>query len=347
MKTNINIEGTGLGLAIVKSIVESMNGAYGVESEYGVGSEFWVKLPVKYKDSEMLPDDFMERRSNKTADTVSCSFLAPDAKILAVDDNQSNLTIVKLFLKQNRIVPDLCSNGNRAVELCSRKKYDLILLDHMMPKPDGIETLHRIRESEASLNRDTKVIVLTANAVAGSQQMYLNEGFDGYLTKPLDSGLLEETIRRMLPAEKVKEPVTEEQETGEEPAAADTGKGSLQSRLSSIDGLDYETALQYCGGEEEMLRVILGDITAEAPARVERMRKALEKNDPAAYRIDAHAIKSSMATVGLKDFSERAKKHEFAARDNDVAFIKEDAEAFIAAYTELCKKLSEAGEGNG
>ncbi len=339
MKANINIEGTGLGLAIVKSIVESMNGEYGVESEYGVGSEFWVRLPVKYKNTELLQSDFMERRSDKAADTVSCSFIAPDAKILAVDDNQSNLTIVKLFLKQNHIVPDLCSSGKRAIELCKEKKYDLILLDHMMPKPDGIETLHRIRESEASLNRDTKVIVLTANAVAGSQQMYLSEGFDGYLTKPLDSGLLEETVRTMLPGEKVKDPVSGEQETNGKVAASEPDTRSMRSCLSAIEGLDYETALEYCGGEEEMLRVILGDIAAEAPARAERMRKNLEQHDLAAYRIDAHAVKSSMATVGLKAFSERAKKHEFAARDNDAAFIEKDAETFIADYLEIVGKL--------
>ena len=178
LKTNANIEGTGLGLAIVKSIVDSMNGELGVESEYGVGSEFWVKLPIKYKDKKPIRSDFLERHIEQATEKDECIFTAPDAKILAVDDNQSNLTIVKLFLKRNGIVPDLCSSGTKAIELCKEKKYDLILLDHMMPAPDGIETLHIIREDEASLNKDTKALVLTANAVAGSRDMYLSEGFD-------------------------------------------------------------------------------------------------------------------------------------------------------------------------
>ena len=199
LKSNANIEGTGLGLAIVKSIVDSMKGDLGVESEYGIGSNFWVKLPLKYQGEELLASDFMEHREERKTAAATCSFTAVDARILAVDDNQSNLKIVKFFLKRNGIVPDLCSSGSHAIELCREKEYDLILLDHMMPEPDGIETLHVIRSDEKSLNKKTKVVVLTANAVAGSKQTYLDEGFDAYLTKPLDSTTFEETVRSMLP----------------------------------------------------------------------------------------------------------------------------------------------------
>ena len=332
VKTNANIEGTGLGLAIVKSIVDSMNGEVGVESEYGSGSEFWVKLPVRFEEGEILEKDFMEKKVEQTTVTPSSSFAAPDAKILAVDDNQSNLTIVKLFLKRNGIVPDLCSSGEKAIELCKEKKYDLILMDHMMPEPDGIEALHIIRKDEASVNKKTKIIVLTANAVAGSRKMYLEEGFDEYLTKPIDSNVLEELVKNMLPQEKVIEAVAAT-------SAEDTG--TLKNRLSSIEGLDYDEALSYCGGEEDMLLEIIGDIAREWPERSERMRKSLEEKDIKAYKIDAHSIKSSMATIGLKEFSERAKKHEFAARDNDIAFIYGEADSFINEYIEICKKLGE------
>ncbi|MCR5586372.1 MAG: response regulator, partial [Lachnospiraceae bacterium] len=203
VKSNISIEGTGLGLAIVKSIVKSMNGELGVESEYGVGSKFWVKFPVKYGNKEALNKDFMKNRHVQMITTSASSFTAPDALVLVVDDNQSNLKIVKLFLKQNEIIPDICSSGTRAIELCKEKKYDLILMDHMMPEPDGIETLHIIKESADSLNKDTKAVVLTANAIAGSRQMYINEGFDDYLTKPLDVKILEDTVKKMVPSEKI------------------------------------------------------------------------------------------------------------------------------------------------
>ncbi len=332
VKANINIEGTGLGLAIVKSIVDSMKGELGVESEYGAGSEFWVKLPVKYKSKEALSADFMGHRNEQNTDAASCSFTAPEAKILAVDDNQSNLTIVKLFLKRNGIVPDLCNTGKRAVELCKEKKYDLILLDHMMPEPDGIETLHLIRNDELSQNKDTKAVVLTANAVAGSRQMYINEGFDDYLAKPLDSGVLEETVKKMLPPDKVKEE-TDRPESEEKTAEAGGN--------TAFEGMDRETALRHCGGDEELLKEIIGDIVNEGFERVERMKKSLEEKDIKTYRIDSHAIKSSMATIGLMEFSERAKLHEFAARDGDTAFINENAIAFINDYAALCMKLEE------
>ena len=332
LKTNASIEGTGLGLAIVKSIVDSMEGKLGVNSEYGVGSDFWVKLPVKYKDKKPLGSDFMERRIEHTTSVGTCSFTAPDAKILAVDDNQSNLTIVKLFLKRNGIVPDLCSTGTRAIELCKEKRYDLILMDHMMPEPDGIETLHIIREDADSLNKDTKAVVLTANAVAGSRQMYISEGFDDYLTKPLDSNVLEETVKRMLPEDKV----------NETSAISETGENlSVKEKLSAIEGLDYDTALRYCGGEDELLIEIVEGIAAECPERTERMRRSLDAKDIKAYQIDAHTIKSSMATIGLQELSERAKKHEFAAKADDTDFIYEDAESFIKEYTEVCERLEQ------
>ena len=354
IKSNASIEGTGLGLAIVRSIVDSMNGELGVESEFGVGSEFWVKLPVKYNSNELLKSDFMEHKIFQESNNRAVGFTAPDAKILAVDDNQSNLTIVKLFLKKNGIVPDLCSTGNRAASLCKEKKYDLILLDHMMPAPDGIETLHMIREDADSLNKDTRAVVLTANAVAGSRQMYISEGFDDYLTKPLDSGLLEETVKRFLPAEKVLEGAASSQAGGTDaqtdkrdtenavninPASGSHGSGSIRDRLSAIEGLDYDTALKYCGGDEELLAEILGDLARECMVRSERMRKSLEARDIKAYEIDAHTIKSSMATVGMKDFSERAKKHEFAAKAGNTDFIYKDAEDFIKKYEEICRKL--------
>lgn len=334
-KSNVNIEGTGLGLAIVKSIVDSMNGTLGVESEYGVGSEFWVRLPVKYDDKTPIPSDFMQHKVEYDANEHICDYTAPDAKVLAVDDNQSNLTIVQLFLKRTGIVPDLCSTGSSAIEHCRQKKYDLILLDHMMPQPDGVETLHIIRSDENSLNKDTKAVVLTANAVAGSRQMYLDEGFDDYLTKPLDAAALEQTVKALLPQDKVLK-------ADNKPAVQQNDDMSpIKKRLTAIDGFDYEKALGYCAGDEDFLSQIAADIAADCPKRAEKMRNSLAANDIKAYGIEAHTIKSTMATIGVEHLRERAHKHEFAAKDNDTTFISADAEGFINEYEEICSKLKE------
>ncbi len=340
LKSNANIEGTGLGLAIVKSIVDSMNGELGVLSEFGVGSEFWVKLPVKYNSKDPLRDGFMNRKTEPAAASEASSFTAPNARILAVDDNQSNLKIVKLFLKRNGVVPDLCTSGTAAIAKCKEKKYDLILLDHMMPEPDGIETLHAIREDEDSLNKDTKAVVLTANAVAGSREMYMQEGFDDYLTKPLDPRILEITVRNMLPPElvSVENDTKTDPETEKTVVEADSSVPE-KTGLSSMKGMDYETALTFCAGDEDLLREIVSDIADEGPVRADRMKKNLEAEDIKAYAIDAHSIKSSMATIGLKDFSEKAKKHELAAKANETEFVYGDVDTFLNEYLELCEEL--------
>ena len=339
IKSNANIEGTGLGLAIVKSIIDSMNGTIEVNSEYGSGSEFTVTLPVRFLSSEPLRSDFMRNRTEHVDVSDDEILTAPDAKVLAVDDNQSNLTIVKLFLKRSEIKPDLCSTGTEAVEMCRKNRYDLILLDHMMPSPDGIETLHIIRNDEASLNKETKAVVLTANALAGSRQMYLDEGFDDYLAKPLDSKVLEQTVLNMIPKEKVKCVSPEVKANKEKPEKESL---SVKKRLTSIEGLDYESALAYCGNSEEFLRKIVSNVASGCKERSAKLKNIVAENDIRAYEIEAHTIKSTMATIGMKAFSETAKKHEFAAKDNDIGFIMDNAEDFINEYNEICKKLEAA-----
>ncbi len=357
IKENISIEGTGLGLAIVKRIVDSMDGNIDVKSVYQEGSEFTVTLPMKVCDKTPLTDDFMNRRDEMENQEEELYFTAPNASILAVDDNPSNLTIVKLFLKRNEIVPDLCSSGTEAIEKCKVKKYDLILLDHMMPKPDGMETLKAIREEEDSKNKTTSVVVLTANAVAGSRKIYLDAGFNDYLTKPIAVKALEQTVMKYLPEEMVYFPdVSDETETGKitdaeaeddvvfaeffpEEEEDSNPEEDLRTRLSAIEGLDYNTALLYSGGDESILREILQNMASECSGRCERMRKNLSEEDWDAYRIEAHSIKGQMATIGMNDLSKRAMKHEYAARDKEVAFILEDAQSFLSEYGDVCGRF--------
>ncbi len=202
MRKNRNIEGTGLGLAIVKSIVDSMEGEISVESEYGKGSVFSVMIPVTVTDKKSVNKN-LSTTDAMDEEKKEADYTAPDARVLAVDDNETNLMIVKFFLKRVGIEPDLCSNGNVALEKCKETEYDLILLDHMMPEPDGLETLKMIREDAGSLNADTPALILTANAMAGSRQLYMEAGFADYLTKPIDSTVLEQTVKRFLPEDKV------------------------------------------------------------------------------------------------------------------------------------------------
>ena len=362
LKKNRNIEGTGLGLAIVKSIIDSMHGEISVESTYGEGSEFIVELPVRVTDRTPLREDCESQARAASTGENETDYLAPDASVLAVDDNSANLKIVRLFLKRVGIVPELCDSGEKAIELCRSRQFDLILLDHMMPDPDGIRTLEIIREDDSSKNRETPAIVLTANVVAGSEKIYSEAGFVDYLTKPLNAVLLEQTIKKHLPAEKIlpaAQPAagtkTAAEEAGPvyvssdvmvfEPAGEDSevsfDTASFREKLEQIDGLDYRTALSFAGGYEELLKETVGIVSSECEEKIERMKGCLAAEDWKGYGLVAHSIKGLMASLGLKEMSERAKKHENAAKENDAAFIRSDAEPFLEAYHDICTRLRE------
>jgi CheY-like chemotaxis protein len=202
---NRNVEGTGLGLNITKRLVGMMGGNLTVESVYGEGSSFSFVLVQKVVDPTPIGDyRKAQKKLQETLATNRKSFTAPDAAVLSVDDNKVNLAVVKGLLKKLKIQCDSALSGAECIEMASKKDYDIILLDHMMPEMDGIETLQKLRQSEQWKKHQPAVIALTANAVVGAREEYLNAGFTDYLSKPIDSSQLDELLARYLPAEKLK-----------------------------------------------------------------------------------------------------------------------------------------------
>ncbi len=195
-KRNRHIEGTGLGLAITKKLCEGMGGSIKVSSRYGEGSVFTVRIPQKIADSKLVGAVRINKEGEKVKKKkYEPSFTAPAARILIVDDNEMNLAVFVALLKATKVQIDRATSGNEALKLTRQKKYDCIFMDHMMPNPDGIETMQMIREDEGNPNRSVPEIALTANAVSGSIEMYLEAGFDGYLSKPVDPYELEEAVK--------------------------------------------------------------------------------------------------------------------------------------------------------
>ncbi|MBO5088790.1 MAG: response regulator [Lachnospiraceae bacterium] len=196
---NRYVEGTGLGLNITERLVTIMNGHIHVDSEYGKGSCFTVRIPQQIVDEKPMGTLDSGRRNKVDEEKAQKEGLyIPDCKILAVDDTKMNLAVVKALLKRTGAQLDTAASGTECLELTKDKKYDLILMDHMMPEPDGIQTLHLICDDEKNPNHDTPVVVLTANVIAGMKEQYMQEGFVDYLSKPIETEKLEAVLKKYL-----------------------------------------------------------------------------------------------------------------------------------------------------
>ena len=195
---NRDIEGTGLGLSIASQLLTLMDSKLELNSEYGAGSDFYFILSQKIIDS--APMGAITDKSDIEAGRRKNTFTAPSAKILAVDDTKTNLLVIKGLLTPYSCEVVTCVSGAQCFELCKKNKYDLIFMDHMMPGMDGIETLERLK-TESLIDGGTKVVALTANAISGAENLYNEKGFDGYLTKPIDTTELDKCMSCLLPEE--------------------------------------------------------------------------------------------------------------------------------------------------
>ena len=200
-----HIEGTGLGLSIVKQFLDLMGGKVTVNSVYTKGSTFVIEIPQKAATDEALGDYNYEKRHNIAKRTeYKKHFEAPEAKILVVDDNESNLLVVTKLLRETRIQIDTVLNGKQALEKTLDVAYDLIFMDHLMPEMDGIECFHAIRNLVGGKNKETNIVILTANAGAENRKLYATAGFNGYLIKPVTGQDLETEVYRQLPKNLIK-----------------------------------------------------------------------------------------------------------------------------------------------
>ena len=202
---NRYIEGTGLGLSIVKELTELMGGKVTVNSVFTQGSTFVIEIPQTVTDFEAIGNINLEERhkANLSGD-YKCSFEAPEAKVLVVDDNESNLLVVRKLLRATKVDLDTVTSGASALDKTLEKEYDVIFMDHLMPEMDGIECLHKIRDQVGGRCKEAKFIALTANAGSEMRKLYSDEGFDGYLVKPVNTRELENELARLLPKELVR-----------------------------------------------------------------------------------------------------------------------------------------------
>lgn len=200
---NRNIEGTGLGLSITMRLLNLMGSRLEVDSTYGEGSDFFFYLEQQRKDNQIVGEDIKKycKKAKGIKGELSNEFYAPLARLLVVDDNKVNLKVFKGLLKNNNMQIDTAMNGKECLELMKENHYHIVFLDHLMPDMDGVETLNQAKMLKNSKSQDAVMIVLTANAVSGAREKFLQEGFDDYLSKPISLPLLKEMILKYLPKE--------------------------------------------------------------------------------------------------------------------------------------------------
>ena len=323
---NRTIEGTGLGMSIVKSLLAAMGTQLDVKSVYGEGSDFSFTVEQKVVDWEPMGDyDVMKLRALEQAGgAYQESFQAPDAQILVIDDTPMNLTVFCGLLRSTRIQIDKAESGMQALNMAHDKKYDMLFVDHRMPKMDGIEMLQTLRADETSVNQHSICIALTANAISGAKEMYLAAGFEGYLSKPVDGAKLESVLAQMLPAEKVlkdgdegfekHESAQEEAEnTGVKGAeAASAGDAAAISGIFAKKfGVNIADGLRNCGGADIYMDAAQNfyDAIEEKSADIEQFAAS---KDWVNYTVLVHALKSSARLIGAGELSALAASLEAA-----------------------------------
>lgn len=333
LQRNRNIEGTGLGLSIVKRLCDLMSGTITARSVMGSGSTFTVELPQKVVDS--TPCGGVNLNYSAGAEhEYHHSFEAPEAKILAVDDLPVNLLVIANLLKETRIKIDTAGSGRECLDKCSQQKYDLILMDHMMPEMDGVQTFEKLHGDKSSPNFETPVIMLTANALAGMREQYMDVGFADYVSKPVRGAKLEEAIRRNLPESLIKPA------SPEIPAeAVSTEPSGFADICGAVPELNVNAALQYCCGSAELLNDLLHDFTEND--HFSDLKAAFEEKRWEDYRRHAHSLKSTSLMIGLTGLSERARASELALKGGCTEFAELNHDSLIEEYSALLGKIKD------
>ena len=342
---NRNIEGTGLGMNITMSLLKMMGGEMEVESEYQKGSTFTVSIPQKIVDTKPIGSFCAIREKHvQQTDDRKAGFTAPEGFVLVVDDNAMNLTVFKALLKRTKLQVVTADSGRQCLEYVQKQKFHIIFMDHMMPEMDGIETLHEMRKLPDFPNKDTPVIALTANAVAGAREMYLNEGFADFVTKPIDGDVLESVILKYIPKELINA-----DRSGGDDLKESGGTDEYESYLKK--GVSIKNGLKHLQGDMntymELVHMFIKDKT-----KTEQLRRYLSEHNIKDYAIQAHALKGNARTLGADKLADTAYEHEMwskAGKEDEISAhwecLEQEWESTQEVFEEIYAKYISAQKG--
>ena len=336
---NRTIEGSGLGISIVRRLLDMMDSRLQVQSTYGKGSDF--SFSVKQKVSDWTATGDLNEAYAQSVEQMSHykeNLHAPKAHLLFVDDTAMNLDVIKGLLKNTGIKIDTVLSGKQALEAVKNNVYDIIFIDHRMPEMDGIETLHAMKKMQDNKSAGKPCIALTANAISGVKKMYLNEGFDNYLSKPVNPAKLEEMIKNYLPSEYLEDSPDFENQNTNITEAENQLSDSIIQKLRNIKEIDVDAALRNCGSSELLFSTI-EQYHSSINQKALELQNYFEAEDWHNYEIKVHALKSTSRLIGAIELSNLSEHLEKSANQNDIDEIQLKHKELINTFIDYLRIL--------
>lgn len=331
MDRNRYVEGTGLGLTISQNLVNMMGGVIEVESEYGKGSRFFFTIEQTIIDpTPVSAVNYNGQKDNVTEKEAECLFIAPEAHILLVDDNELNLVVAKELLKPLRMQIDTAENGLQAVKMVRGSQYDLVLMDHMMPVMDGIEAAKAIRALPEDKYQKLPIIALTANAMVDARKEFLNAGMNGFVAKPIDFARICNQLKLWLPKDLVRDVPKEE---AKKLLADDLSDREIQPEDPQM-GFSFEEGVKHCGSKAALMKTIR-IFYRTIDSKADKIEQCLKEGLISDYVVEVHALKSSALLIGAVPLSEAAKELEGYGKQGKTELLEEKTPDLLAMYRDL------------
>ncbi len=342
-KNHRTTPGSGLGLSIVQRLLQMADSKLEYKTEYGVGSDFYFKVRVRvvYWNTTKSHKNAFENNNLTINKQYHETFKAPNAEVLVVDDVEVNRFVFRSLLKKTEVNITEASGGQEAISLCKEHHYDLIFMDHLMPDLDGIKTFHSIRALDDPLYKTVPVVALTANAIAGARDMYIQEGFIDYLTKPISPMQLEEKLIQYLPKDKVN--IVGKEEKSKSANAAPLGS-KPDSRLipggliAVVPEVDIISGLNYCGDFITYQKALVSFVES-IPKNLDKMKASNEAKDIESFIILTHSIKSTAKAIGANQLSRMAEVLEKAGKTQNFEIILENAPVFASSMNAIYERI--------
>lgn len=375
---NHKIEGTGIGLTITDKLVKSMNGSIDVSSEYGIGSVFTFTIEQKVVDFDSTvdidsDDDFISLSKSGILKRLSVEqyeiarFIAPDARVLVVDDNDANLMVARGIFSKYQVQIVTCSSGMETLDLLERdSNFDIMFIDHMMPEMDGVELVKRIRDKNEKFFREVPIIALTANVTKGIRELFLEAGCSDYMSKPIDIKILGRIMTSWIDKSKQLENNSDEQEALSNPKIENDIAVSeemeqisdLEKAIREVPQIDVNKGLFNCANDFNVLFSVIEVYVKSSKGVLDRIEKSLSEGDLPSYAIEVHGLKSSSRSIGADELGELFYKLELESKASNREYVDANNDAVIAEYKQFIDNIKEkiaenkpepdgSGEGKG